>query len=61
LARLQARATAQADHDDYTDGPSDEIPSDDEPYVPEVPEDPKRYMARCIFGDATDPEGPYLT
>jgi hypothetical protein len=61
LARLQARATAQADHDDYNDGPSDDIPSDDEPYVPEVPEDPKRYMARCIFGDAADPEGPYLT
>jgi len=46
LARLQARATAQADHDDYNDGPSDDDPSDVEPHEPEVPEDLKNYMAR---------------
>ena len=49
MARLQARATAQANHDDYNDGPSDDDPSDNEAYEPEVPEDPKNNMARCIF------------
>ena len=60
-SHIKARAIAQADHGDYSDGPSDDSPSDDEPYEPEIPEDPKRDMARCIFGDAADPEGPDLT